>query len=1747
MDHETLFIKCKESLVDVVGWKVFIFLPNNFGWKFFIFCTVLVTAVMRSVEFFYGVTYVFYEYIEVIIYCFYLVDTVCATLHYFMPNTRKLRHGKPRPFLFLILDYLSLIPISFMQDFFLNFAPSKTVKVMDKLKMNVCLRIYKVHTFFCEVKFWSYRMSVFFFISCLEVVTWMILITHAFNGILFVNYDKGRQEQCLENFISCLIESELLCFSLVSQSYTETFYHDPLENMRVFTVIVFITGYFLTFGFYFPIVHNALLNILQVIFDFSNQCQQLESLIDNLTSNKALKAKIFKYFKLHWKYGKGSKQPCLTKIFPEATLKSMYSDIHWEAFRHSEFLRNVSLGCKRALSLKMQTEYVLPNTILFDLNDKKSLFMYLESGMVQLMAEENSESPVLSLSDGTVLGEITIFFPLKSKAILKTAKLSVIHFLKSSDLMRTMVLYPQDMKKMFALMNYRIEIVRCTYIMKTEICPEFLQSNDEITSLKIKNKAAMKWVKKQIRNIEGYDEAYEKLLKNEDKALVLRPQLPEISAEPDHTSLYLSLLAANDEIITKFDVVCLKNKFPWIIDPNSDFLKVWKTTILIIVFASTLIYPAIIGWYPYFPRGFFTFSTIVSTMYIIDVILISFTAVPNKNRVMTKFRDIMTWKLTSLIFYVDILAAMPFQILLLRYRNTKPYYSGLYIINSMLKIYRLVLYLIKWNYRSLYFALLRTFIKNIFLLLCTSFVLCVTYKVTKVDCLFFYCNNTEWLDFRNDSGSIIEKQYFSVVVVMILGHSMPFPISGKIIVLSLIIYLLSFFIYRLLFLLWHIECLSCYICEKFHHLKYKKLTDVVVTFIEKHNIIGRLKNRVADTINFQWYYDKGNYFTHENRLIDDIQPSTREELDKDSLLHTLKSCSIFQLEDNNFLLDLCRKSSRLSLPANSVLLTFGTQIMCMYVIHRGWVQVNSFLTEDLVNNVGTAIYLTKGQVFPVMIVLKQIPSFLTVRTVTDCELIVLNLEDILSTMIVHDVFQDLVQTLKETMVTIPSARPGLSRIDDSHLHHSRFRDKKSYFLINKAFDCHSKTYIRWETFRISCIVVSLLMWPFAFGLFAKKPYKMYVIYFLLLVDSITIIDIYIRMFVAYYDSQGLYIDSPSKTAKRYLETSFIIDFSYFVILVHMTYLVLTGVDDYNLTIICIHLVVRFLSWYRISGFIDYTTEKKTFSFKIWLFQILVIIFVFLNMYVNVMLYLYFVKNLNSVFPDSNTKDTFELYITELLLNLKILGKTEVNFKGFTFFYIINALVFGILSWAIQIVVYTFLSLNFMSSSKTYHTYRNYLKNFLNFLNSEGTNDKLLLEVKEHYEYVWRKKESVEFKDVFSRFPTILHEDLTYSLYKSTLSAVRCLSKANVAFYRILSRNVEEVYLKKGSTVIFENQVQKDIFFIFKGQCLIEKTSVTLLEGSMLGDMRRKGIMTNTIKAKTHIVLLKVRSDVFYVTMSNFFYTKNAYEEEVKNVDDYVQSYRSLEEENKEIESFFELNSAVTEVQDIIKDKPELIYKTKSLKKPLKLINPTSKTYSILKTLFLLDAVITSLWVPIIIGTRSFSLAAIITIYLLDIIWIVKIVCDLNSGYLDPKTGNFILDKKAILHKYVKRFNGFVLDVISIIPLEVIGFIYNAFVENKLNCCMLLYSLRILRISFVNNFMNREKERLTINTGLRVVLIFGFKIFAINLFTCLNMIISESENVKLTNCYSHFDHKQIDAYLSSLLCMVSPKIFLLIIF
>ncbi|KAF5306384.1 hypothetical protein FQR65_LT18580, partial [Abscondita terminalis] len=456
-----------------------------------------------------------------------------------------------------------------------------------------------------------------------------------------------------------------------------------------------------------------------------------------------------------------------------------------------------------------------------------------------------------------------------------------------------------------------------------------------------------------------------------------------------------------------------------------------------------------------------------------------------------------------------------------------------------------------------------------------------------------------------------------------------------------------------------------------------------------------------------------------------------------------------------------------------------------------------------------------------------------------------------------------------------------------------------YFLLRRTIIPNGNFIIIWELIQavrifIMCVVANIV--PLI------QTYYPEAIAISIIVNILTLVDMYIRMHLCYYNKKGILVTHPRYTARYYLTTTFCIDFLT-VLPIPFIYdlMVQKKLKASEMKVYDVQLLLslhKLLQIYRIPGAFYYfekdflrPAQLTLNAIKLCLISVILInslAIVMMTISTDVKLdssgviinYLksksYFIPQLNSFTVAYNITQPFNLYITQLyfVLNGVLLiqfGDTVPQKPNEIFFNVVLMLI-GYLLFTYMLVEKTSCRINTTSKLTTYQQTHAPL---IAYLKKENISKPLLQKTINYFEYIWKKKHRLDTSDVLNICHFTLKEDLVLNLYEDVLKSVTVFAHVGRSFYSILGMQVEEEMYIENFHIIRLNSVVNMFYIVRKGIVKVVAPDgsvfVTLTPGCVFGhiDNTRSSRSMVSVVSVTEVDVLWIPTEKMYSIIKDY--------------------------------------------------------------------------------------------------------------------------------------------------------------------------------------------------------------------------------------------------------------------------------------
>lgn len=384
-----------------------------------------------------------------------------------------------------------------------------------------------------------------------------------------------------------------------------------------------------------------------------------------------------KYYKIiWWKRGGIIKLPPeYTEGIPRYLRLEVKQDLLWPMYYHSPLLRQSSYPFRRWVSETVSIAYRFPGDKFYSGSLASGNLYYLKSGVVELVSADDGMTPIISVTSGTVFGDINFYVPhLKRKVLVRCLTYCEIYYLQRKCMIQALHKYPGDRQVMMRMVQNRLEHAKILYSCKSYI--RGIDRNED---------EGINWIKRRWWQI--HDIVHVITKKTGKSREDIKFEIPH-EETIYHCSKYIGQLVLCTSTELQTNSMFTRLKFPWLMNPYSKFGYVWHYIVNVTVMLVVCIYPTNLVQRN-IPDWFLFFSYFCDTIYALDICVSLFTSVESETQesVTNTFALVVFERCKSLTFILDLCATIWIEKIALLVGSRNYYYT--YQFNRLIKVYRL--------------------------------------------------------------------------------------------------------------------------------------------------------------------------------------------------------------------------------------------------------------------------------------------------------------------------------------------------------------------------------------------------------------------------------------------------------------------------------------------------------------------------------------------------------------------------------------------------------------------------------------------------------------------------------------------------------------------------------------------------------------------------------------------------------------------------------------------------------------------------------------------------------------------------------------------------------------------------------------------------------------------------------------------------------------------------------------------------
>lgn len=1615
-----------------LGWRNIIFIPFNNYWLIVVTAVAVYMQISANYYFIFENPWTpFSSFCMLISWIVLVIDLLLSVIHRLWERVNRSQRYVPKSLFVILVDTICAHPVLILH--FMVFKSMNMSKLVIWFVVVVdFLRLYRIFVFYDYLKskiglnqllvhLIFYDLILVLLADIMSIV-WHTVSRYTENMALFKNLSSDRKGFWYIHMLMC----QLVC-------NTSSFF---IKAGTILDVWFLIFPVILSFTMQRVIVIILLMDIMKRLdhqFQYRSTLKVADVHLSNIGVKKGVKEDFLNFYDTLWDLWWGITWEESLEQLPLSLCKETLVDISWDAIQHSRSLRFLGLNFKREIALKIRSVSYRPGDFVFDYGDTKSTLFYLVSGTLQVMSSHDRTCPLISFSRGTILGGGSIIVPSISNLAVRSASYSETHMIDIYKLFQSALSYPWEVCYMHLRSYDRLQDAY-TMMKVGELFDARKKMYDEI--LVEPEVKCITWLKKRWQLINSYDvttvEEAKEIVKN-------------IPVTEQYTSRYLDMYVISEDLELKKNRFCLEAAWPYVMEPECDFLKLWNAFVLFLLCFDCIALPYYAAFSTDIPYLIEHLSLFNQIMFMLDTYFHLITAIKTKDVNIMTAKAIIKYRLKRVSFVVDLISAFPLGIFIRVYFDTDhliPIYGDLLRLFKTWRALKLLGKMESDINNPPKMPWLRHIIVYILLIYWSS---CIMFIMA---CPRFHCKPDSWFlwgkqffktegkgeDIRCFKSYLTISLYFVMTVTRQLNSSILSTESFfellMICVLTLIIQ--TYVLYCTAHLI-AVDLLNDSLQISFISLKKK-----CAWFFKSRTMSNELGENLIQYLDLQWSHNMAHEFLLQKKLFHDAPQKLNAEL-TNHFKAVFKSYKIFQgdYDENRHMIDkLAEKARIVMLPKHFVICDAGFRASCLTIVRKGYCSLNSHLRSDI-EKFPSGKLIGAGAIFPLLEIFSRTPSMVTVYTVTNCECIIIDEPELIRALDANTKLKAKLSPRSKNFLDIKNTlkndyeREFHPVIPDTHqtstvLRSPFFCDLSNTFrsLLHLLFPkfCFSPLgafIYYWELFRFITIPITTNFYILYFIIFFPQ-YPTISVQLSLIFDGLSMLDIYFRLNTGYFNKHGVLVTDTCLVTYRYLTTAFVVDFMaafpwqiLFRVqrVVDLPWLLLSTFKTLSL-----YRVIRFKTNLSKSG----TTKLLTRLYTVCALFATTLIFISCNYFIYTCfieykqgryerLYCKIKLVSEGYFKDDSLPGTLAVTVG---LVMGMMGKMRSMIEqAHNEVEMIWTISIGLTMNLLEILFVVKCCRWSVSAFKNYLLFKQNVESLVVYLKKNLSDSKITSIIEKQFMFYWKRHLPDDIVVMIHKIHPILRVKLFNHLYYDKLRMISFLRDADEYLLRAISFEIKEMYVIKGQAIVEEFEITKHIYMIWEGEVVVSVgkiSPVVLGPGCIFGSLSQNGITKHvfSFEASKNSAILLIESSRFYTEMRNF---PSIYRDFIKLCLP-AREYIVTGEEIIRSKSYIDLSEVV--IQD---------YMTTSSSKYI-------LTYLIV-TYVVAYATIIVLSLSLLYGVVNYIFYSLIVI---DVLTLWKIVTQFLLPYVEPQTGLTVRNRKLIRKRYMKTVD-FYIDVITFFP------------------------------------------------------------------------------------------------------------------
>ncbi|XP_049785920.1 cyclic nucleotide-gated cation channel beta-3-like [Schistocerca cancellata] len=212
--------------------------------------------------------------------------------------------------------------------------------------------------------------------------------------------------------------------------------------MKTILLAANFSSFLLINGFILAHSTSALIQSKYQFLHLSNRLTVVKRFLDGTDVSPKLRQKVMQYYDYLWKKRYRVINSIKLPFLPQSIMSEITLDLSWDLYKHAHLFKVLPVSFCRNLAKHVKYDFYQRGDFIFMKNEVKDRMVYIYSGNVQILATDDDETALCSLSTGTCLGEASLVVGLINKFNVKCSSYCEVLSLEKRTFTKLIQNYP---------------------------------------------------------------------------------------------------------------------------------------------------------------------------------------------------------------------------------------------------------------------------------------------------------------------------------------------------------------------------------------------------------------------------------------------------------------------------------------------------------------------------------------------------------------------------------------------------------------------------------------------------------------------------------------------------------------------------------------------------------------------------------------------------------------------------------------------------------------------------------------------------------------------------------------------------------------------------------------------------------------------------------------------------------------------------------------------------------------------------------------------------------------------------------------------------------------------------------------------------------------------------------------------------------------------------------------------------------